>query len=129
MTTRSAHCEGIASFGPVRLIARERRLTRGGEPVDSRGRAFDIRSALLSRPSQLVSKSELMARVWPGVIVEEGALRFHVAHLRRALGDGQLGARYIATEAGRGYCFVGTISRTVDRAQQQESLETGFPHA
>jgi DNA-binding winged helix-turn-helix (wHTH) protein len=53
-----------------------------------------------------------MARVWPDVTVDEGNLRFHIAALRRALEDGQSGARYVATIAGRGYCFVAPISRS-----------------
>jgi DNA-binding winged helix-turn-helix (wHTH) protein len=53
-----------------------------------------------------------MARVWPDVTVEEGNLRFHIAALRRRLEDGQSGARYVTTIAGRGYCFVAPISRS-----------------
>jgi adenylate cyclase len=52
-----------------------------------------------------------MSRVWPDVTVEEASLRFHIASLRKALGDGKDGARYIATLAGRGYCFVAPVSR------------------
>ena len=43
-----------------------------------------------------------MARVWPDVTVEEGSLRFHMASLRKALGDGKDGARYITTHRGTG---------------------------
>jgi hypothetical protein len=67
---------------------------------------------LLSRPNEVVGKKDLLARVWPDVTVEEGSLRFHIAVLRKALGDGTDGARYIATAAGRGYCFVAPISRS-----------------
>ena len=70
--------------------------------------------ALVSRPNEAISKRDLMAKVWPDVIVEEGSLRFHIATLRKALGDGKDGARYIATLAGRGYCFVAPISRSLD---------------
>ena len=57
-----------------------------------------------------------MAAVWPDVTVEEGSLRFHIAGLRKALGDGKDGARYIATLAGRGYCFVAPVTRTASPA-------------
>ena len=60
-------------------------------------RALDILIALVSRPNEVVSKRELMAQVWPDVTVEEGSLRFHIASLRKALGDGKDGARYITT--------------------------------
>jgi len=57
----------------------------------------------------VVGKKELLAQVWPEVIVGEDSLRFHVAALRKALGDGKNGARYIETLAGRGYCFVAPV--------------------
>src|SRR6478752_4720284 len=51
-----------------------------------------------------------MDRVWSDVTVEEGSLRVHVAAIRKALGDGQFGNRYIANIKGRGYSFVGTVA-------------------
>ena len=60
-----------------------------------------------------------MAQVWPDVTVEEGSLRFHIASLRKALGDGKDGARYITTLAGRGYCFVAPVSRSSDRGSER----------
>jgi hypothetical protein len=62
-----------------------------------------------------LSKNGLLDLVWPGVTVEESSLRFHVASLRKALGDGQGRARYITTLSGRGYCFVAPVSRSGDR--------------
>lgn len=100
----------IISFGPFRLIASERRLIRGDTPVDLGGRALDILIALVSRPNQIIAKRDLIAQVWPDVIVEEGSLRFHINALRKALGDGREGARYIETLSGRGYCFVAPIT-------------------
>src|SRR5262249_46555453 len=61
-------------------------------------------------PGELVSKDELVARVWPDTFVEEGNLRVHIAALRRTLGDGQAGNRYVATIPGRGYRFVAPVS-------------------
>ena len=78
------------------------------------GRALDILIALLSNPNEVVSKNDLLSQVWPDVTVEEGSLRFHMANLRKVLGDGQDGARYITTIPGRGYCFVAPISRSSD---------------
>jgi predicted ATPase/DNA-binding winged helix-turn-helix (wHTH) protein len=101
----------ILSFGPFRLIAGERLLTRDGAPVELGARALDLLIALASRPNEVLGKRELLALVWPDVTVDEGSLRFHVAGLRKALGDGKDGARYIATLAGRGYCFVAPVSR------------------
>jgi DNA-binding winged helix-turn-helix (wHTH) protein len=91
-------------------------------------RALDILIALLSRPNEVVSKNELLAQVWPDVTVEEGSLRFHIAGLRRALGDGRDGARFVETLPGRGYCFVAPVLRWSDQAEEPVT-PAGFPHA
>jgi len=119
----------ILSFGPFRLIASERLLTKDGAPVELSARAFDILATLLSSPTKVVSKGDLMAQVWPGVKVEEGSLRFHVANLRKTLGDGKDGARYITTASGRGYCFVAPVSRSSDQESNGRSVEAVFRHA
>ena len=54
-------------------------------------------------------RDELVALVWPNTIVEESNLKVNVAALRRALGEGRLGLRYIATVSGRGYRFVAPV--------------------
>src|SRR5262249_46885104 len=83
---------------------------------------------LISTPNEVVSKKALMSRVWPDVTVEEGSLRFHMARLRRALGDGKDGARYITTLAGRGYCFVAPVLRT-SSPRDVAPAAANFPHA
>jgi len=103
--------QDVLLFGPFRLVAGERLLTRDGAPVELGARAFEILIALVSTPNEVVSKNDLLSRVWSGVTVEESSLRVHVASLRKALGDGRDGARYITTLAGRGYCFVAPVSR------------------
>jgi predicted ATPase len=57
----------------------------------------------------VIAKQELIDHVWSDVTIEEGSLRVHVAAIRKALGDGQFGNRYIANIKGRGYSFVGTV--------------------
>lgn len=104
--------QDVFSFGPFRLAMGERLLTRDGAPVDLGARALDILAALVAHPNEPVGKRELMAEVWPDVTVEEGSLRFHIVALRKALGDGQDGARYITTLPGRGYCFVAPVVRS-----------------
>jgi predicted ATPase/DNA-binding winged helix-turn-helix (wHTH) protein len=99
------------AFGPFTLVAGERLLLREGLPVELGARAFDILAVLAARPNDIVSKRELMALVWPDVTVDDSNLRFQVGRLRKALGDGKDGARYIATLTGRGYCFVAGVSR------------------
>src|SRR5258706_11003616 len=96
-------------FGPFELSIGERLLRRDGVALPLGDRALDILSYLAERPGEVVAKRELMDHVWPDVTVEEGSLRIHVAAIRKALGDGQSGNRYIANIKGRGYSFVGTV--------------------
>jgi predicted ATPase/DNA-binding winged helix-turn-helix (wHTH) protein len=100
------------SFGPFQLSASGRRLLRNEVPVEVGSRSLDILIALVEQVGEVVSKKELVARVWPDVVVDETSLRTHVARLRRALDDGREGTRYIANVPGRGYCFVAPITRT-----------------
>jgi predicted ATPase/DNA-binding winged helix-turn-helix (wHTH) protein len=116
-------------FGPFHLRANERLLTKEGVVVELGARAYDILIALTSAPNEILSKHDLIARVWPEVVVEEGSLRFHMTSLRKALGDGKEGARFIKTLSGRGYCFVAPISRAPDLRQPATPAPSHFPHA
>ena len=100
---------GKLKFGPFELSSRERVLRRDGVVLRLGDRALDILIYLAERPGEVVAKRELMDHVWSDVTVEEGSLRVHVAAIRKALGDGQSGNRYIANIKGRGYSFVGTV--------------------
>src|SRR5258705_8111757 len=102
---------GAISFGPYRLVAARRLLLEGDMPVRLGSRAFDILAALVERAGEIVGKEELIARAWPQTFVEDSNLRIQVAALRRALGDGQAGRRYVATVTGRGYNFVAPVNR------------------
>jgi DNA-binding winged helix-turn-helix (wHTH) protein len=128
MATATGQTKDELSFGPFTLLVSERLLTKDGVPVELGARGLDILIALLSKPNAVVSKKELLAQVWLDVVVEEGSLRFHVAGLRKALGDGKGGARYISTLAGRGYCFVAPISRTCGQLQAEEIVAAPFAH-
>ena len=128
MITPAAQTRNVVSFGPFSLVASERLLTKDGSPVELGARALDILLALVSRPNEAISKQDLLARVWPDVTVEESSLRFQIAGLRKALGDGQNGARYITTLAGRGYCFVAPIARSSDRDNVEAAVVDAFPH-
>jgi predicted ATPase/DNA-binding winged helix-turn-helix (wHTH) protein len=96
-------------FGPFELSSMQRVLRRDGVAVSLGSRALDVLIYLARRPGEVVSKQELINHVWSGVTVEEGSIRVHVAAIRKALGDGQFGNRYIANIKGRGYSFVGTV--------------------
>jgi DNA-binding winged helix-turn-helix (wHTH) protein len=96
-------------FGPFELSSRERVLRRDGVMLPLGSRALDLLIYLAERPGEVIAKQELIDHVWPDVTVEEGSLRVHVAAIRKAIGDGQFGNRYIANIKGRGYAFVGTV--------------------
>src|ERR1700687_6066659 len=108
---RSLQPKDVPSFGPFSLFAAERLLKKGDEPVPLGGRALDILIALAGGAGGGGTRKELISTVWPDVTVEEANLRFQMATLRKVLGDGQDGARYISNVAGRGYCFVALVTR------------------
>jgi predicted ATPase/DNA-binding winged helix-turn-helix (wHTH) protein len=112
-------------FGPFELSIGERLLRRDGQELPLGGRALDILIYLADRPGEVIAKQELIDHVWSDVTVEEGSLRVHVAAIRKALGDGQFGNRYIATIKARGYSFVGTV---VPIAGSIESWNHEFRH-
>ncbi|WP_322404659.1 ATP-binding protein [Massilia luteola] len=108
---RAADPAPVLAFGPFRLHAEPLRLCRHDEEVRLGGRALALLLALVSRPGEVLGRSALEAQVWPCSVVEDSSLRVHVAALRRALGDGVDGARYIANIPGRGYSFVAAVTR------------------
>ena len=106
---------GRLGFGPFELLCDQRVLLRDGEALPLGGRALDLLIFLVSHPGEVVTKKELIDHAWPNAIVEEGSLRVHVAAIRKALGDGKFGNRYIANIQGRGYSFVGSVVGLDDR--------------
>jgi predicted ATPase/DNA-binding winged helix-turn-helix (wHTH) protein len=93
----------ILSFGPFELNRGQQRLTKRGIPLQLGGRALDLLFALAEQSGEVVSKSDLMARAWPNMVVEEANLRMQIALLRKALGDQSDGAHYVVNVPGRGY--------------------------
>ena len=98
---------GEISFGRFRLDLRRRELSHDGRPIRLRRRSMDILCALAAANGDLVSKDELIERVWPGRAVEEGNLHVHVSALRSALGEKGDGHSYVVTVPGRGYRLAG----------------------
>src|SRR6266403_5279177 len=97
---------GAISIGAFQLFPTQRLLRRGDEIVKLGSRAFDVLVALAERPGEFVARDELITKVWQGAFVEDASLRFHMVELRKALGDGTGGMRYIANAPGRGYSLV-----------------------
>src|SRR5271170_8481942 len=101
--------ERAFAFGSFRLLPSRRLLFDGETPVHLGSRALEILIALVERPGELIGKKELLSRVWPRTHVAEGNLKCQVAALRRALGDGRDGRRYLDTSPGQGYRFVAPV--------------------
>ena len=116
---REIYSLALLSFQAARVLRRD------GVALPLGSRALDILIYLAECPGEVIAKQELIDHVWPDVTVEEGSLRVHVAAIRKALGDGQFGNRYIANIKGRGYSFVGTV---VPLAGDAEGSNAKFRH-
>ena len=103
--------EDTFSFGSFSLIPSQRMLLNEGKPLRLGSRALDILVSLVESAGETIRKDDLIARTWPDTVVDDGTLRVHVAALRKALGDGRAGRRYIASNPGRGYTFVAPVTR------------------
>ena len=114
-------------FGPFRLLPEQRTLLAHDKPVRLGSRALDILITLVERPGELVGKDEIVKRVWPDTIVEEASLRVHIGALRKVLGDGRDGARYVTNIPGRGYCFVAPVER-LDAGHPPAAVPAVAPH-
>src|SRR5262245_10101374 len=113
----SLQTKRIYEFGPFRLDAVEHLLLRNGESVPLTPKAFDLLLALVERHGHLVEKDELLKKVWPDSIVEEANLASNISQLRKALGDGENGQRFIETAPKRGYRLVAYVKEvTVEPA-------------
>src|ERR1700759_832592 len=86
---------GEVCFGSFRLVPAQFLLLDGEAPVPLGGRAMHILMVLVERPGELVTKQELMDRVWPELHVQPASLTVHISALRRALRDGRDGNRFI----------------------------------
>ena len=107
-------------FGPFRLEAQKRLLWRDGEIVPLKPKAFDTLLALVEGSGRLVGKDELMNRVWPDTVVEDGNLTFNISTLRKALGDDPRLHQYIVTIPGEGYRFVAGVRAGFDELEVRE---------
>jgi DNA-binding winged helix-turn-helix (wHTH) protein len=105
-----AAAEASLEFGRFRLLLRQRQLLADSVPIELGTRAFELLLALLEANGSLVSKEQLLARVWPGTVVAEDNLKVHIFALRKALGEDR---DYIRTEFGRGYRFIAAVRSTV----------------
>ena len=112
MTPRAEEKERVLyEFDVFRVDPVRRLLLRDGEPVSITPKAFSILLVLLDRAGEVVEKSELLDRVWPGAFVTEANLTQNIFSLRKCLGERANDNRYIVTVPGQGYSFAGELRR------------------
>jgi DNA-binding winged helix-turn-helix (wHTH) protein/TolB-like protein/lipoprotein NlpI len=99
----------VYEFGPFRLDPAERVLLREGKVVALTPKAIETLAVLVEHNGHLIGKEELIRRVWPDTIVEEGNLNNIIYMLRRALGETADERKYIETFSKRGYRFVAEV--------------------
>jgi DNA-binding winged helix-turn-helix (wHTH) protein/TolB-like protein len=118
-------CRPVFEFGPFRLDPSARELLRDGEPVHLTPRVFDTLAFLVEHRGRVLSKEELLASLWRGLVVEENNLGQAVSKLRHALGETPGENRYISTAPGYGYRFVAPVRlvESPDRPDQPSTTQ------
>jgi len=113
-----AAAEATLEFGRFRVLLRQRQLLADGAPIELGTRGFDLLLVLLEADGSLVTKDELVSRVWPGIVVAEENLKVQISALRKALDEDR---DFIRTEFGRGYRFTAAVRSTVAGSPCQRS--------
>jgi len=102
MSTQSLEGAGIV-FGPLMIDSRQRQLLVDGKPVEVGNRSFDIAVLLVRAGGAIITKDEIMRRVWPGTTVEENSIQVAVSALRKAL---RPHGGIVRAVSGKGYRLV-----------------------
>src|SRR5882762_714537 len=118
----AAAANATLEFGRFRVLLRRRQLIADGVSIELGARALDLLLVLLEADGSLVTKDELLSRVWPGIVVAEENLKVQIAALRKALGEDR---DFIRTEFGRGYRFTAPVRSTVARGACQRPTRWG----
>ena len=118
------------SFGPFKFFAEQQRLVRDESSIRLGSRALAILSMLLEQAGELVSKQDLISRVWPDTFVDESNLKVNIAALRKALDENNGEVSHIANVSGRGYRFVAPVSvAESDNILQCRRKASNLPHS
>src|ERR671912_1144647 len=108
-------------FDDVVIDIRAGRVTRRAVAVPLEPKAYDLLLLLASRSGELVTKQEVLDRVWSGVYVTDNAVARVIAQVRRTLGDSARGSRYIETVPTRGYRFIVPVQASYGAGASAES--------
>jgi predicted ATPase/DNA-binding winged helix-turn-helix (wHTH) protein len=104
----------VIPFGHCQLFTNRRELLVDGVPVPLGSRAFDVLQLLVDAGGDLVTKDEILSRVWPGIVVEENTLQVQITRVRRALGKDR---GFLKTISGRGYRFVAEATSAAEECE------------
>jgi non-specific serine/threonine protein kinase len=115
----------LYKLGPLLLDPDSRVLTHEGVALAVGGRGVAVLTALVSNPSEYVTKSALLDAAWPGLVVEEANLAVQISSLRRALAGVPGGQDWIETLARRGYRFVGPVAEVVREVGSAPASDRG----
>src|SRR5467141_4333501 len=110
----------VYELGEWEVDLARRELRARGVPVPIGGRAFEIVEVLVQSAGELVTKNDLSARVWPGVIVEDNTLQFHISAIRKALGSDR---GILKTASGRGYRLLGAWTSRQECTSSVDSID------
>jgi DNA-binding winged helix-turn-helix (wHTH) protein len=111
-------------FGSVTLVPDERVVLKDGRALVLTPKAFDLLACMATNPGRLLTKGELMRAIWSDAVVEESNLAYTVFAIRKALGKGPDGARYIETVPKQGYRFISRVARIVDEPAEATAALT-----
>ena len=116
-------------FGEFAIDLEQRVLLRRKQPVPLTPKVFDTLLVLVERHGRIVSKDELMNRLWPDSFVEDSNLIFNVQQLRKALGDDARNPMFIETIARRGYRFIADVEECLtDEAAVPSNVKVRSAH-
>ena len=116
-------------FDRFAVDAERRLLLRDGVPVRLTSRTFDLLLTLLDSRGALISKRDLLARVWPNQFIEEGNLTVHISALRKALGERRGENRFVVTAPGEGYRFVADVHHGLEEPSAPPVSHSRRPRA
>src|SRR6188768_1562301 len=100
----------VISFAEFELDTEHRRLLRNGNPLELYAKTFDLLAFLVERNGKLVSRDEILEKVWEGQFVEDTNLSVQISALRKALGEKKNAPRFLITVPGKGYKFVADLN-------------------
>jgi pimeloyl-ACP methyl ester carboxylesterase len=119
---RVAEVVGVYQFGSFKLDGPERRLVRDGMEIPLPHKVFTTLHLLVENAGRLLTREQLVEKVWPDVAVEEGNLNHNISILRKALGEQATGQTFIETVPRVGYRFIASVTEVAPTPEPQTKI-------